>query len=120
MRCTRADWAFAMMRSFADGRKRRTQVVVGLWLAFYFSCGLVFGHEARRRDWSSQPAIVKLDTTEAVYALGDIHGDYKRLVKLLFACRVQSVAGKPNRRSGGLRAGLPVQFRERRPIFSLL
>jgi len=45
------------------------------------------------RDWNQCPALVTLETTETVYALGDTHGDYKRLVDLL--------AG------GGLLAGHP-------------
>lgn len=35
------------------------------------------------RDWLEHPAILQLDTTEDIYALGDIHGDYDTLVKLL-------------------------------------
>lgn len=37
------------------------------------------------RDWTACPAIVQLDTTKTVYALGDVHGDYDRFVKLLTA-----------------------------------
>lgn len=35
------------------------------------------------RDWNQCPAVVTLQTTEVVYALGDTHGDYERMVKLL-------------------------------------
>jgi diadenosine tetraphosphatase ApaH/serine/threonine PP2A family protein phosphatase len=35
------------------------------------------------RDWLEHPAIVQFDTSDDVYALGDIHGDYDTLVKLL-------------------------------------
>jgi hypothetical protein len=40
------------------------------------------------RDWQKDPAIVELNTSEDVYALGDVHGDYDRLVALLAAARV--------------------------------
>ena len=40
------------------------------------------------RDWSKAPAVVQADTTHDLYALGDIHGDYKRLVTLLAAAKV--------------------------------
>lgn len=37
------------------------------------------------RDWSKNPAIVELDTSSnvVVYAIGDTHGDYQRLIDLL-------------------------------------
>lgn len=35
------------------------------------------------RDWNALPAVVQLDTAEDIYALGDIHADYDRLVALL-------------------------------------
>jgi len=35
------------------------------------------------RDWRALPAVVQLDTTADIYALGDIHADYDRLVALL-------------------------------------
>jgi Calcineurin-like phosphoesterase len=37
------------------------------------------------RDWARCPSIVQLETHEDVFAVGDVHGDYKRLVKLLAA-----------------------------------
>lgn len=42
------------------------------------------------RDWKKQPAIVEVDTTEDLFAIGDVHGDYKRLVKILAAGRIIS------------------------------
>ncbi len=35
------------------------------------------------RDWGKYPAIVQIDTNEDIFAVGDVHGDYDRLVKLL-------------------------------------
>src|SRR5262249_57873741 len=34
------------------------------------------------------PAIVEIDTKEEVYSLGDVHGDYDRLVNVLLAARI--------------------------------
>ena len=38
---------------------------------------------AAARDWVQQPAVVEVDAPADVYAVGDVHGDYDRLVKLL-------------------------------------
>ena len=35
------------------------------------------------RDWNRFPAVIERDTTNEVVALGDVHGGYERLVKLL-------------------------------------
>jgi len=40
------------------------------------------------RDWAAAPAIVEIDTREDVYAIGDAHADYDRLVKLLVAAKI--------------------------------
>jgi hypothetical protein len=40
------------------------------------------------RDWNKYPAIVEVDAPHPVYALGDVHGDYDRLVKLLTAAGI--------------------------------
>ena len=40
------------------------------------------------RDWKKHPAVVEIDTPHDVYALGDVHGDYERLVTLLVAAKV--------------------------------
>jgi len=42
------------------------------------------------RDWQQCPAVATLDTPEVVYALGDTHGDYKRLATLLVAGKLMS------------------------------
>ncbi|HYV36706.1 MAG TPA: metallophosphoesterase [Gemmataceae bacterium] len=41
-----------------------------------------------KRDWQKQPAIVEIDTTHDIYAVGDPHGDYERLVALLVAAKI--------------------------------
>jgi hypothetical protein len=45
------------------------------------------------RDWKKHPAIVEVDTTHDIYAVGDAHGDYERLVTVLAAARV--IPGDP-------------------------
>src|SRR5690348_9427842 len=39
----------------------------------------------QQRDWTFSPAVVERDTPSEVVPLGDVHGGYKRLVKLLAA-----------------------------------
>jgi hypothetical protein len=43
---------------------------------------------AEKRDWKAHPAIVELDARRDLYALGDVHGDYDRLVELLVAGKI--------------------------------
>jgi len=40
------------------------------------------------RDWAKYPAIVQIDTSEDIFAIGDVHGDYDRLVKLLATAKI--------------------------------
>lgn len=40
------------------------------------------------RDWAKYPAIVQIDTSEDIFAIGDVHADYDRLVKLLTAAKI--------------------------------
>lgn len=67
---------------------RLSQFLVALLL---FALPL-FG-ETPPRNWGRCPAVVTLQTTEVVHALGDTHGDYDRLVKLLVAGKL--IAGEP-------------------------
>ena len=50
--------------------------------------GPVAAQDTAARDWSKYPAIVKLDTRNDVYAVGDLHGDYACCTNLLFNCKV--------------------------------
>jgi hypothetical protein len=45
------------------------------------------------RDWTTASAIVELDTPEDIYAVGDVHGDYDRLVTVLAKGKV--IADQP-------------------------
>ena len=52
--------------------------------------------DAPARDWKRCPAVVVLKTPEVVHALGDIHGDYDRLVALLVAGKlIRAVPDSP-------------------------
>jgi hypothetical protein len=48
------------------------------------------------RDWAKYPAIVQIDTSEDIFAIGDVHGDYDRLVKLLTAAKIIERAASPD------------------------
>jgi hypothetical protein len=50
---------------------------------------------APARDWKQYPAIVQIDTNTDIFAVGDVHGDYDRLVKLLAAARIIEPPGSP-------------------------
>jgi hypothetical protein len=40
------------------------------------------------RDWQRFPAVVRIDTAGEIFAVGDVHGDYDRLVTLLAGARI--------------------------------
>lgn len=44
--------------------------------------------ESVPRDWAQYPAIVSIAAPKTLYALGDVHGDYDRVVQLLAATRL--------------------------------
>jgi hypothetical protein len=41
-----------------------------------------------KRDWKKYPAVVEVDTKHDIYALGDVHGDFDRLVTVLAAAKI--------------------------------
>ncbi|MDB5391436.1 MAG: metallophosphoesterase [Planctomycetaceae bacterium] len=50
-----------------------------------------FGKDESRavqRDWAAFPAIIEMDAPRELYAVGDVHGDYDRLVTLLIAAKL--------------------------------
>jgi hypothetical protein len=50
------------------------------------------------RDWKKYPAIVEIDTTQEIYAVGDPHADYDRLVTLLVAAKlIAADPGSPDK-----------------------
>lgn len=69
-------------------------VIIAIALAF---CGNVRSadNSAKKasRDWTKHPAVVEVDTTEDVFAIGDPHADYGRLVGVLTSAKL--IAGAP-------------------------
>jgi hypothetical protein len=55
---------------------------------FLLFCALAASAAGSPRDWAVHPAIVQRPAAETIYALGDIHGDYERLVTLLTAAHI--------------------------------
>jgi hypothetical protein len=51
-------------------------------------CAGVADSAAASRDWAKYPAIIQLDTTEDVFAIGDPHGDPKRLAGALAGAKL--------------------------------
>ena len=47
------------------------------------------------RDWNKCPAVVEMARADDLYAVGDVHGDYDRLVTLLSAAKI--IARPPDR-----------------------
>ena len=61
--------------------------------ALLFLALLIIGidsSQAVSRDWAKHPAIVEIDTKQDIYAIGDVHGDYKQLVTLLVKTKLIS------------------------------
>ncbi|MGH9646700.1 MAG: metallophosphoesterase [Bryobacteraceae bacterium] len=66
---------------------------IGLALLLWMGSQAALGQTATaqdkiKRDWAKYPAIVQIDTGEDIFAIGDVHGDYDRLVKLLAAAKI--------------------------------
>jgi len=61
-----------------------------------FVCAYFASEEPRDRfvrDWGKSPAIEQIDTDGDIFAVGDVHGDYERLHKLLAAAEIIGPAG---------------------------
>jgi hypothetical protein len=59
------------------------------WLPVYARQPVPAAAAARAaRDWKQHPAVVEIDTPQELFAVGDVHGDYDRLVALLAAGKV--------------------------------
>jgi hypothetical protein len=58
-------------------------------------CVGVAGSAAASRDWAKNPAIVQLDTTEDIFAIGDPHGDPPRLAGALAGAKLIGDASVP-------------------------
>jgi hypothetical protein len=69
------------------GNLARWQVVIG---TAFFGAALpcAASQNTVRRDWEKYPAVVRIDAAEDIFAVGDVHGDYGRLVKLLTGAKI--------------------------------
>jgi len=75
---------------------------IGLILALAVFGGAAQGTDGSAakasRDWQKHPAIVELDTSETVFAVGDAHGDPERLTGVLAAAKLaESSATAPDK-----------------------
>ena len=70
----------------------------GLLLALFGGGGAdVCGATKATRDWTKHPAVVQVDTTEDVFAIGDAHADSNRLLGVLVAAKIiASVPANPS------------------------
>jgi hypothetical protein len=64
-------------------------------LVLLVSAANVFAETRVARDWEKHPAIVQIDTQEDIFAVGDVHGDYDRLVTLLTGAKIIGRASAP-------------------------
>ena len=65
--------------------------------------GIPFAQKKISRDWAKDPAVVQIDTTEDVFAIGDVHGDCDRLLRLLSASGLIEGPPSPVHWAGGKR-----------------
>lgn len=75
-------------------------VLAGSLSAQSFFAQSLFAPKKVVRDWAKYPAIVQIDTSEDIFAIGDVHGDYDRLVKLLRAAGIAGSDGQANWKAG--------------------
>src|SRR5215831_4871974 len=53
------------------------------------AAGMLSG-SASARDWTAHPPILEREAPRTIFAIGDIHGDYERLIRLLHAAGITS------------------------------
>lgn len=82
------------MQAERDTSSMHALRVLGCALALCVCAG-VAESAAASRDWAKYPAIVQLDTTEDVFAIGDPHGDPKRLAGALAGAKLIDDASTP-------------------------
>lgn len=56
--------------------------------AFCVAAHMTWAGPYAARDWARYPAIVEREQPATVFAVGDIHGDYERLIRLLVTARI--------------------------------
>ncbi len=63
-------------------------LALALPLASGLPCPAGIQDRTEKRDWKKNPAIIEVDTKHDIYAVGDPHGDYERLLGVLVAARI--------------------------------
>jgi hypothetical protein len=70
--------------------------VISIALVLTFCGGLASANPKATRNWTKHPAVVQVDTTEDIYAVGDAHADPDRLAAVLAAAKIiKGVPKKP-------------------------
>src|SRR5271163_396857 len=71
---------------------RLRRVMVGSLLAFMILVSMLFASMLFAakigRDWTQFPAVAQTDANQDIFVVGDVHGDYQRLVRVLLAAQV--------------------------------
>ena len=70
----------------------RTNLCRSLSIALLASCAPLSEAGSHARDWVKDPAVIERQAVTTLYAIGDIHGDYARLVRLLVAVHIVPAA----------------------------
>lgn len=91
------------MTAIGTGGRLYTRLAVYLALVLVVMSTIVWersrgGSERAKplpRDWKHDPAIVEVITASDIYAMGDVHGDYRTMVTLLAQCGI--IADIPKR-----------------------
>ncbi len=65
------------------------------WALTLSACAGIADGAAASRDWTKNPAIIQLDTSEDVFAIGDPHGDPQRLAGALAGAKLIGSASSP-------------------------
>lgn len=75
---------------------RRHSVLKAIAVSLVFACGGSLANAKASRNWTQNPVVVQVDTTEDVYAVGDAHADPDRLAAVLAKAKItKGVPSKP-------------------------
>lgn len=70
-------------------RRPKSSIAIALLACFP---GLAAAADSYSRDWQKYPPVIERPAPAILYAIGDIHGDYQRLLRLLVAARIVPAA----------------------------
>jgi hypothetical protein len=69
-------------------RRSTVRSSIGIMLTVIVGGSMANGAAVPSRDWTKNPAVVQFDTPEDIFAIGDPHGDPKRLAGALAAAKL--------------------------------